>query len=110
MRPESPCHIWHVVLDLGDPVLTLFNLQLNVIVCAVLVSYICKSLSVLKFIGYVSCTTLKVALFFNQWTPLHAAADNGCDYTVECLLKRGANINMKDKAGVSMTILLNYGR
>ena len=34
MRSESPCHIWHMLLDLGDPVLTLFtcNLQLNVIV------------------------------------------------------------------------------
>ena len=79
-------------------------------VYAVLVSYICKSLSVLKYIGYVSCTTLKVTPFFNQRSPLHAAASKGHDYTVECLLKRGADINIKDKAGVSMTILLNYGR
>ena len=42
----------------------------------------------------------------HQWTPLHAAASKGHDYTVECLLKRGANINMKDKAGVRRTILL----
>ena len=79
-------------------------------VYAVLVSYICKSLSVLKSIGYVSCTTLKVTPFFNQRTPLHAAAIKGRDYTVEYLVKKGADISIKDKAGVSMTILLNYGR
>ena len=76
-------------------------------VYAVLLSYICKSLSVLKSIGYVSCTTLKVTPFFNQWTPLHAAASKGRDNTVECLVKKGANINIKDNAGVSMTKLLS---
>ena len=41
-----------------------------------------------------------------QQTPLHLAASNGHDYTVECLIKKGANINIKDKTGVRETILL----
>ena len=55
------------------------------------------------------CSSLKVAPFFNQRTPLHVAASKGRDYTVECLVEKGANISIKDKAGVSMTIFLNYG-
>ena len=46
------------------------------------------------------CTYL---LFLNQQTPLHVAASKGHDYTVECLVKKGADISIKDKAGVSMT-------
>ena len=37
---------------------------------------------------------------------MHIAAIKGCDYTVECLIKKGANISIKDNAGVSVTILL----
>ena len=50
-----------------------------------------------------------VLLLSYQQTPLHVAATKGHDYTVECLVKKGADMDIKDKAGVSMTILLNYG-
>ena len=44
--------------------------------------------------------------FSYQQTPLHVAASKGRDYTVECLVKKGADINIKDKNGVCKTILL----
>ena len=44
--------------------------------------------------------------FFYQRTPLHVAAWNGRDYTVECLVKKEADISIKDKTGVRETILL----
>ena len=57
------------------------------------------------------CTSLKKLYHsLNQRTPLHVATSKGRDYTVECLVEIGANINIKDTAGVSMTTLLNYGR
>ena len=39
--------------------------------------------------------------FSYQKTPLHVAASKGRDYTVECLVKKGADMNIKDKNGVS---------
>ena len=53
------------------------------------------------------CTSLKLLFFVNQWTPLHVAGSKGRDYTVECLVEKGADISIKDKAGVSMTVFLN---
>ena len=44
--------------------------------------------------------------FFYQQTPLHVAASNGRDYTVEWLVKKGADINIKNKTGVCKTMLL----
>ena len=44
--------------------------------------------------------------FSYQHTPLHIAVSNGRDYTVECLVKKKADINVKDKTGVHETILL----
>ena len=44
--------------------------------------------------------------FSYQKTPLHVAASKGRDYTVECLVKKGADINIKNKTGVCETILL----
>ena len=41
-----------------------------------------------------------------QETPLHVAASNGRDYTVECLVKKEAGMNIKDKTGVCETILI----
>ena len=41
-----------------------------------------------------------------QQTPLHLAASNAHDYTVECLVERGADINIKDKSGVCETVLI----
>ena len=41
-----------------------------------------------------------------QQTPLHVAASNRRDYTVECLVKRGADMNIKNETGVNETILL----
>ena len=86
------------------------TIKILTVYAVLVVTYVKVYHAVLKSIGYVSCTTLKVAPFFNQRSPLHAAASKGHDYTAECLLKRGADINIKDKDGVSMTILLNYGR
>ena len=34
---------------------------------------------------------------------MHVAAKEGHDYTVQILAKKGANINIKDKVGVSFT-------
>ena len=50
--------------------------------------------------------TTFLATFFYQRTPLHLAASKNHDYTVEWLVKKGADINMKDKTGVYETILL----
>ena len=44
--------------------------------------------------------------FSYQQTPLHVAASKGRDYTVESLVKRGADINIKDKTGVCEIVLL----
>ena len=41
-----------------------------------------------------------------QHTPLHLAASQGRDYTVECLVKRGADMNIKDKTGVRVKVYL----
>ena len=46
--------------------------------------------------------------FSYQHTPLHVAASNGRDYTVECLVKKKADINIKDKTGVCETIKNNH--
>ena len=43
---------------------------------------------------------------FYQRTPLHIAAIEGYSHTVESFVKKGANINIKDKKGVSVTGLL----
>ena len=43
--------------------------------------------------------------FSCQKTPLHISASNGRDYTVECLVEKGADMNIKDKTGVRVTIL-----
>lgn len=40
-------------------------------------------------------------LVFLQWTPMHAAAKEGHEYTVKTLAKKGADINIKDKDDVS---------
>ena len=44
--------------------------------------------------------------FSYQQTPLHVAASNRCDYTVECLVKTGADMNIRNETGVHETILL----
>ena len=44
---------------------------------------------------------LKHFLFLSpKQTPLHVAASNVSNYTVECLVKNGADMNIKDKKGV----------
>ena len=42
---------------------------------------------------------------FPQQTALHIAAEQGRDYTVKCLVKHSADLNIKDKERVSVTIL-----
>ena len=49
----------------------------------------------------ITATSLKFVTFSSQQTPLHVAASKGRDYTVEYLVKKGANMNIKDKKGVS---------
>ena len=44
--------------------------------------------------------------FSYQRTPLHVAASKGRDYTVEFLVKKEAEMNIRDKTGVCETILL----
>jgi len=45
-----------------------------------------------------------LVIFPYQQTPLHLAASNCHDYTVECLVKKGADINIKDKTKVGENI------
>ena len=54
----------------------------------------------------ITATSLKFVTFSYQQTPLHVAAIKGHDYTVECLVKKGANMNIKDKNGVSVKLYL----
>ena len=42
--------------------------------------------------------------FSCQQTPLHAAAGNRRDFTVERLVEKGADMNIKDKNGVSVKL------
>ena len=51
-------------------------------------------------------TSLKFVTFSYQQTALHLAASKGRDYTVECLVKKGAHMNIKDKNGVSEKLYL----
>ena len=51
-------------------------------------------------------TFLKFVTFSYQQTPLHVAARKGRDYSVECLVKKGADMNIKDKKGVSEKLYL----
>ena len=44
--------------------------------------------------------------FSYQQTPLHVAASKGHDYTVEYLVKKGADMDIKDKKGVSEKLYL----
>ena len=44
--------------------------------------------------------------FSCQRTPLYVATSRNHDYTVEWLVKKGADINLKEKTGVYETILL----
>ena len=50
---------------------------------------------------------LHTFLFFYQWTPLHVAVREDHDYTVKCLVKKGADMNIKDTKGVGQTMLVN---
>ena len=50
--------------------------------------------------------SLESVTFFYQWTALHVAASKDWNYTVECLVKKGADMDIKDKNGVCESILL----
>ena len=45
---------------------------------------------------------MATTIIFHQWSPLHVAAEDGHDYTVEWLVKNGARIDIEDKDGVSV--------
>ena len=51
-------------------------------------------------------TSLKFVTFFCQQTPLHVAVSKGRDYMVEYLVEKGADMNIKDKNGVSVKLYL----
>ena len=44
--------------------------------------------------------------FSYQHTPLHIAVSKGRDYTVECIVKKGPDMNIRDKNGVSVKVYL----
>ena len=50
--------------------------------------------------------TKGIFAFSYQQTPLHVTARKGRDYTVEWLVKKGADVNVKDNDGVSVSVLL----
>ena len=51
-------------------------------------------------------TSLKFLTSSYQQTPLHVAVSKGRDYTVEYLVKKGADKNIKDKNGVNVKLYL----
>ena len=53
---------------------------------------------------------LKLISILYQRTPLHVAASKAHDYTVKGLVKKGANVNIRDTNGVGLTVLVNYSR
>ena len=46
----------------------------------------------------------------SQQTPMHTAAKEGNEYTMDGLVKLGADIYIKDKDGVSETLIITAGR
>ena len=60
----------------------------------------------LKPVHYFWLLSVFFFCFLYQQTPLHNATKEGHEYTVDSLVKKGANIDVQDKAGVSMTTLL----
>ena len=50
---------------------------------------------------------LKLISFLYQWTTLHVAVRKDHDYTVKCLVKKGADISIRDKNGVGQTITVD---
>ena len=46
---------------------------------------------------------ISFALQLSQRTPLHVAAEEGRDYTVEYLVGKGANVNIKNYDGVCVS-------
>ena len=45
-------------------------------------------------------------LYLYQWTALHIVARDGRDHTAEYLVDKGASVNIQDKNGVSVTVLV----
>ena len=72
-----------------------------------LVSYtdMCETQSILNHNVY-HVPYIKFVTFSYQQSPLHVAASKGHDYTVECLVNKRANMNIKDKKGVSEKLYL----
>ena len=50
-------------------------------------------------------TVLQLLFSLYQRTPLYIASKEGYKYTVECLVAKGADINIEDDEGVSVTII-----
>ena len=53
-------------------------------------------------------TDVFMLVSFYQWTALHIAARDGRDYIAECLVKKGANVNIQDENGVNVPVLVMY--
>ena len=51
-------------------------------------------------------TSLKFVTLSSQQTPLHVAASKDRDHMVKYLVEKGADMNIKDKNGVSVKLYL----
>ena len=47
-----------------------------------------------------------ICLYLYQWTALHIAARDGRDHTAKCLVDKEASVNIQDKNGVSVTVIV----
>ena len=54
----------------------------------------------------ICCLIYLFFLYLSQQTPMHTAAKDGNKFTIEVLDDLGADTDIKDKDGVSKTILL----
>ena len=70
-------------------------------------TYTVKSCS--QFLNHAGYYNLLFMLFHSlyQWTPLHIAVREGQEVIVEVLVANGADLTIRDKCGVSVTINSN---
>ena len=58
----------------------------------------------LNHAGYYILLFIKLFHSLYQWTPLHIAVREGQEVTAEILVANGADLTIRDKCGVSVTI------
>ena len=59
-----------------------------------------------RLIGHSWRTMFRLVPSPHQWTPLHLAALQGKEGTVQLLIEKGADINIKDRCGVRDCVLV----